>query len=261
MELLAGLQRSLSQAAGELDDSSAESEGDVAMSVGPSSDPRAGDQLPDPTLHVHESPALIMDEDEPAHMAPSMQLLDLSLDLLDRVLTHVGDGLTLARASCTCTTLRDRLADDGHWCRPVLSRWGWLVAAPPTGHSWRWLFRRLHTGSAARYCVIGGAPADGPVNANGYGIALSSGTKHDETIADAPHENLQWYSLPHLIAERNMPAVVREGRSGSLLAIGGLPTEHGGEALRSAESLSVDSALDVQQSTNISTAGCTDVSM
>jgi hypothetical protein len=256
MELLSGLQRSLGQAAGELDDSSAESEGDDAMSAGSAT--VASCEVDLTSAEPGVSP-LINEQEPVADEAPSVQLLDLTLDLLDRVLAHVGDGPTLARASCACTTLRDRLADDANWRQLVLSRWGWLVAAPPNGRSWRWFFRRLHTGSAARYCVIGGAPADGPVEGNGYGVALSRSTKHDDTIATAPDDNLQWHQLPHLTAERNMPAVVREGRSGSLLAIGGLPTQHGGTALRSAESLSRNSALDDVQSTNMSTTGCTNV--
>jgi hypothetical protein len=226
MDLVEELQRALGQASGELDDSEPE---------------------PEPPAEPESEP-----EPEPE---PAPELHDLSLDLLDRVLAHVDTGTALACIECTCKILWQRAADDELWHSLTLARWSWLVITPPSGRSWRWFFARLHTGRAARYCVIGGAPADGPVDGTGYALELSLKAPADATD-DGAAAAWQWSALPPLQQERNMPAVVRESRSGALLAFGGLGTGPGAAALRSAERLVRNSALDDVASGDISTTGC-----
>jgi hypothetical protein len=104
-------------------------------------------------------------------MAISSTLELLSLELLDAVLSKVGEGAVLARAEQACRLLRSRIGGVGGgqgeaeaaqrlWGALVRAKWGWLLMsekAPPLERGgWKQLYVRLLTGSSTRFCVVGG---------------------------------------------------------------------------------------------------------
>ena len=134
------------------------------------------------------------DDDE---VAPSAIAL-LSLDLLDRVLSFVTCGRALACAACASRTLRDRAEDGSLWRGLVAAQWGWLVGTErqPEGCPWRELFVRLHTRRHARFCVVGGLPADAP-DRDGGALQLSlCRTQQVQADDAAPAQQMGTHGAP-----------------------------------------------------------------
>eukprot|EP00927_Polykrikos_kofoidii_P067129 TRINITY_DN62645_c0_g1_i1.p1 TRINITY_DN62645_c0_g1~~TRINITY_DN62645_c0_g1_i1.p1 ORF type:complete len:429 (-),score=57.32 TRINITY_DN62645_c0_g1_i1:40-1245(-) len=150
-------------------------------------------------------------------MAALVALLDFKIEFLSYI-----DGTSLVRLCTSCVGMSKPCSSDSLWYNLVLQGWGWLVRIVPAPHTWKWLYVRLATRSASHFCVVGGAP---------QGILPSGGFARAFTLSTSPGV---WSNLPPLREERNMAAVVRDGRGGLVVA-GGLFADDQMRSLKSVE--------------------------